>query len=137
MMPSGQGGKYPEGYSFCVFKMPFPRWSCQFTHHKSLWQQLSSSDYDSADAWRTQGVRPSAALQQTQEQLNKSDPDVMKFMKDVKLELSAIRTLMIKLEVQLISNRKRKQENRRGKPPDSRKARLKVRRGRQHRSLPR
>jgi hypothetical protein len=39
-VPSGQGGKYPEGDSFCVFKMCFPRWSCQMIHSKSLWLQL-------------------------------------------------------------------------------------------------
>ena len=92
---------------------------------------------------RTQGERTEHVYQQqTQVQFYKTDPDVVKFMKDVESELGAIRTLILKFEAQLMNmTRKRKQDDCRGKQgptPDLRKARLiKVRRGRQHSVPPR
>ncbi len=65
---------------------------------------------------QTQGERKEHVhQQQTQAQLNKTDPDVVKFMKDVKAELGAIRTLILKLEAQLMNTSKRKQDDHRAK----------------------
>ena len=81
---------------------------------------------------QTQGERKEHVhQQQTQAHLDKTDSDLVKFMKYVKAELGAIRTLILKLDAQLMNTRKRKQDDH-----DSRMARLrKVRRGEQ-RSLP-
>ena len=64
---------------------------------------------------RPQGERKeNANPQQAHAHTTKTDPDVVKFMKDVKSELGALRTLMLKMEA-LLTTRKRKPDDRSGK----------------------
>ena len=69
-----------------------------------------------ATAPRKQDERKeNANPQHTHAHITKSDPDIVKFMKDVKSELGALRTLVIKLEAMLAGTRKRKPDDRQGK----------------------